>query len=181
MGATFRYIADSALEESDLGECQHCERPSIPSYAYRGEIINPQLAANVELASEDNEIFAACADCIHAGNLRKDDYELSQIQGIVNSFATDRELAIRNYYLIPHIPLMMQREDWPMCCGDWCEFIGNPPDDNASVRVPFEYEYWKTRPMKQAFDHELRPESLREVCLFRCLSCPKTYFIWQPT
>lgn len=181
MGSTFRYISDAAMEESDLGECQHCESPGIPSYNYRGEIIDPTLAANSELASKDNGIFAACAPCIHGGNLRKDEYELGRVRPIIDSFASDRIAAVRSYHLIPHIPLMMQDEDWPMCCGDWCEFIGNPPDYEASVRVPFEYQFWDHRPVNRKRDYELRPESLREVCLFRCLSCPRTYFIWQPT
>ena len=181
MGATFRYIADDALKESGLGECQHCERVGVPSFNYRGIIIDPQLAANTELASQDNDIFAACSDCIHGGNIRKDDYEVGQIQGIINSFASDKEAAVRSYHLIPRIPLMMQNEDWPLCCNDWCEFIGNPADYEASVRVPNENKFWDHGPSNHSFDFELRPESLREVCLFRCVSCPKTYFIWQPT
>jgi hypothetical protein len=181
MGTLFRYIADSALNESGLGECQHCERPTIPAYKYNGLIVDLSRAANPALAAEDNVIFAACADCIHGGNLRKDDYELRQIQPIIVAFANDSESAVRNYHLIPHVPLMMQREDWPMCCGDWCEFIGNPPDYDASVRVPSEYQFWNRQPVNRAFGFDLRPESLREVCLYRCLTCPKKYFIWQPT
>src|SRR5689334_13176110 len=108
MGSIFRYIADDALEDSDLGECQHCERPTVPSYKYHGEIIDPGLAANPALAAEEREIFAACADCILGGNLRKDDYELKQIRPIIAAFAKDGESAIRRYHQIPHIPLMMQ-------------------------------------------------------------------------
>jgi hypothetical protein len=181
MGSTFRYIADDALRVSELGDCQFCERPGVPSYKYTGIIVHPSQAANAALAAEEPELFAACADCIHAGHVRKDDYEISRILDVLNAFATDQARAVSDYHLTPHIPLMMQDEDWPFCCNDWCEFIGNPADDEASVRVPANFTYWDHRPTPCQWDFELRPESLREVCLFRCLSCPKTYFIWQPT
>ena len=66
MGTTFRYIAETALESSGLGECQCCERAGVVSYNYRGEIADPSAAANPQLADEEPEIFAACADCIGA-------------------------------------------------------------------------------------------------------------------
>jgi hypothetical protein len=173
MGLAFRYIADNALAQSNLGSCQHCERTEFSSYDYCGEIINPRLAANVELATTDNKIFAACAACIHGGNIRKTDFELGRVQPIIDSFALDKVSAARNYHLIPHIPLMMQDQDWPMCCGDWCEYVGNPKDDEESVRVPSQFQFWDHRPSNETVDDELRPESLREVCLFRCLSCAR--------
>lgn len=181
MGSIFRYIADNSLEESGLGDCQHCRRRGVPSYRYNGLIINPQLAANTEQAIKDNEIYAACANCINGGNLRKGDFRMYEIQPIINSFAIDKEAAARNYHLIPQIPCMLQRDDWPMCCGDWCEFIGNPEDDEASVCVPSQYQLWDERPVNWRFDDELLPEDLFEVSLFRCLTCPKKYFIWQST
>ncbi len=118
MGMTFRYISESALEPSELGECQHCERSDYKSFDYRGEIIDPSLAANPSLASEDPEIHAACAKCIQGGNLRKSQHEIREIQTVIDGFADDSVDAIRSYHTIPHIPLMMQREDWPICCND---------------------------------------------------------------
>jgi hypothetical protein len=81
---------------------------------------------------------------------------------------------------------MMQREDWPLCssgpgCGDWCEFVGNPRDKDAAVLVPSEYQFWDRCPTKWSGDFEIIPESLREVCLFRCSACGQGYFIWKPT
>lgn len=181
MGATFRYIAETALESSELGDCQCCERASVVSYAYRGEIVDPSAAANPQLAEEDPAIHAACADCINDGLVRKDDYEISEIQSVINAFANNKEKVIDQYHQIPHIPLMMQREDWPMCCGDWCEFTGVPADYDESVKVPAQHQFWERRPVDPHWDFELRPESLCEVCIFQCLSCDKSYFIWQPT
>lgn len=181
MGTVFQYIADAALEPSGLGACQHCDRSNVTSYAYHGEIVDASLAANPQLAREDPEIYAACADCIRGGNLRKSTYDLSQIQRVVDGFAHDKAAAIVRYNGIPQIPLMMQNEDWPMCCGDWCEFHGNPKDTLESVDVPRKSEYWEFGIGKWEFDFELEPESLREVCVFRCRMCDRSYFIWQPT
>ncbi|MCC9656698.1 CbrC family protein [Rhodopirellula halodulae] len=181
MGITFRYIADIALEPSELGECQCCERAAAVSYNYRGEIVDPSAAANSKLAEEEPEIYAACAGCINAGLVRKSEYEIADIQKLINRFASDKQDAVKQYHRIPHIPLMMQGEDWPLCCGDWCEFIGVPTDYNESVRVVSQHQFWDRRPVEPHWDFELKPESLREICIFRCLSCRKTYFIWQPT
>ena len=59
--------------------------------------------------------------------MRKSDYEISEIQKLINAHASDKHNAVQQYNRIPHVPLMMQREDWPLCCGDWCEFVGFPP------------------------------------------------------
>ncbi|MCA9068781.1 MAG: hypothetical protein KDA84_07655 [Planctomycetaceae bacterium] len=181
MGSTFRYIADEAMYPCGGTECHHCERDDVPIYDFRGVIVDPSLAKNPQLAIEEPEVSELCADCVLSGNIIKDPYEISRIQGIVNTYARDKDAAIANYHTIPHIPLMMQDEDWPMCCGDWCEFQGCPPDYAASVQVPSLHRYWDRRPKNPHWDFELKPESLREVNIFRCFQCKTSYFIWQPT
>jgi hypothetical protein len=42
-------------------------------------------------------------------------------------------------------------------------------------------EYWKGDFKKFFGDMTLEPESLREVCLFRCLMCDRRVFTWQMT
>lgn len=181
MGSVFRYISDEAMHESDLGNCQHCDRDGVVSYDYRGEIVDPKLASDVELAEEEPGVFAACAECILGGNLKKDDYETSRMRPLVDAFAAGNEQILIAYHKIPHIPLMMQDEDWPICCGDWCEYVGYPSDYDQSVKVPDNYIFWQRSPSSQKLGFPLKPESLREVCLFGCLHCSKSFFIWQPT
>jgi uncharacterized protein CbrC (UPF0167 family) len=181
LGVTFRHISDDALVPSDLGECQCCERTDAPSFDYVGEIPNPSLAANPELASSEPEIHAACAKCINSGLVQKTEYELSTVSNQIGAISADNSNAIEQYHRIPNIPLMMQRQDWPTCCNEWCEFTGNPLDIAQSIGVPAIYQYWDGQPKEPHWDFELQPESLREVCLFRCLACGKLFFIWQPT
>jgi uncharacterized protein CbrC (UPF0167 family) len=181
MGTTFQNIAESALESSELDDCQCCERAGVASYDYRGEMADPSTVANPQLAEEEPKIHAACAHCINGGFVRKDEYEIGEIQSIISTFTSEKEKVAQQYHRTPNIPLMMQREDWPMCCGDWCEYIGAPADYDESVQVPACHQFWNRRPVEPHWDLELKPESLRDVCIFRCHSCDKTYFIWQPT
>jgi len=181
MGSTFKYIEDGAMFPCGGTRCHHCERDDIPIYNFRGKIVNPERAKNPQLATDEPEVSELCADCILSGNIRKGDDEISRIHAIAKVRSPDLEIAIENYHAIPHIPLMMQDADWPMCCDDWCEFTGIPQDYDASALVPSNHQYWDHGPAKWGFDFELRPESLREVSAFRCLECDQMYFIWQPT
>jgi hypothetical protein len=108
-------------------------------------------------------------------------FEIDELAPVIWRFGAERDLAISNYHQIPHIPLMMQHADWPVCCNDWCEFTGNPTDYDASVQVPSSHQFWELGPARLGFDFELQPESLSEVCIFRCFKCERSYFIWQPT
>ena len=181
LGATFPQIADDALIDSDLGECQCCERTDVPSYDYRGEILEPALAANPELAMSEPEIHAACDKCILSGAVKKSAHEISEVQKLIDEISRNNPNALEQYHQIPHIPLMMQREDWPHCCDAWCEYTGVPSNQQESVAVPATYQFWNRQPANPHWDFELRPESLNEVCLFQCTSCDKLFFIWQPT
>lgn len=184
MGSVFKHIADTALQPTELGPdepCQHCQRDDVVVYDYIGRIIDPTRAADVALATDDNEIFAACADCILGGNLQKNASEIDDVRRVVNRFAADPKAALAAFSETPHIPLMMQDSDWPICCGELCEFRGNPANYDESVLVPARNQFWDRQPTDWQSDFDLRPEALREVCLFKCQSCEKTYFIWQST
>ena len=45
--------------------------------------------------------------------------------------------------------------------------------------IPRDYQDWRGRPWGTEFNaiYELLPESLEDVCLFRCLECEKQYHI----
>lgn len=183
MGSVFKLIADKALEATILGNCQHCEDSTRPAYDYEGIIVDPARAANPSLACEEPEISCACAKCIHAGDVRKDEFEISQLEVMIKRFASDPETAVEQYHRTPHIPLTIQQEDWPICCGNWCEYTGVPATEKESVLVPSRYRYWEFGPAESEFNSDnslqLIPECLDEVCLFRCDQCKGLYFVWQ--
>jgi uncharacterized protein CbrC (UPF0167 family) len=84
----------------------------------------------------------------------------------------------------PEIPLFLQNDDWPYCCGDFCEYIGSPKSYDESKDLPGISNYWDSgvSNYSELFgEMTLEPESLSEVCKFKCSSCSKDYFTWQST
>ena len=179
MGKTFCYIADDAMFPCDGEECHLCETEESPLYLYFGEIIHPEHAANPQLAREEPEISELCAECILSGHVRRN--ADVRIQKTINRFAKDKQAAWEAFHRTPDIPLFLQYTDWPMCCGDWCEFVGVPSSYDESKVVPDNYHYWEDSPKAWKSDFELMPETLREISLFRCLDCEEKLFTWQFT
>jgi uncharacterized protein CbrC (UPF0167 family) len=153
----------------------------VPIYSFTGRIVDPSLAKNSALATEEPEVCELCSACILGGNVRKSDYQIREMMPIVTTLAADRARAIEEYHRIPEIPLFLQRDDWPMCCGEWCEFVGVPSSYEESRQVPGRYRYWERGPRGWRSEYELLPESLREISLFRCIVCGGEWFTWQFT
>jgi uncharacterized protein CbrC (UPF0167 family) len=81
----------------------------------------------------------------------------------------------------PTFPMFLQNEDWPWCCGDFCEYLGVPESYDESIRIGREVECWDGDFQELYGDVTLEPEWLNEVCIFRCLTCGKQVFTWQMT
>ncbi|QDV81882.1 hypothetical protein TBK1r_08040 [Stieleria magnilauensis] len=160
-------------------ECHHCERQNVPIFTYFGHIVDAKLAKNPQLAEDEPDIDELCADCILSGNVRK--HLIDEITATINRFAYDKTAATEAYHRFPDIPLFMQYRDWPICCGDWCEFMGCPSAYEESKRIPNIHAYWERGPVAWKSEFDLMPESLREVSLFRCQECWRMWFTWQFT
>ena len=179
LGSVFNYIDDAAMFPCGGTQCHHCETETAPIFNFDGEIVNPDLAANPQLARDEPEVSELCADCILGGNIRK--YITPEIQKTINRFAADAAAAKAAYCRTPTIPLFLQYPDWPICCGDWVEFLGYPSTVEESESVPQRFLYWERELRDWTSDYALRPESLREVSLFRCKTCDRQQFTWQFT
>jgi hypothetical protein len=181
MGTTFRYIADAALRGMDEGECHHCGRTVSPLFYYSGVIVDPNLSSDPDLAREEPRVDEACGPCILSGNLRKDAYIVGIATRQLRQFGADVPSMLEGLHRTPEVPLFLQGFDWPVCCGEWCEFTGTPQSYEESVQVPPTRTLWRYGPATWDYGFDLEPESLREVSLFRCLRCPNLYFVWQCT
>lgn len=181
MGTIFRQVADCAIPACSGVPCQHCGRNDVPVLDYSGSIVEPKLAADIQLAIEEPEVYEACAGCIKGGNLRKSEVRKRTVMSTTRKFAARPEQALEEYDRLPDLPLFLQHDDWPMCCGEWCEFTGIPGSDEESKLVPSQHSYWEGGPALWRSEIGLLPESLREVSLFRCVSCSRTWFTWQFT
>ena len=65
-------------------QCHHCETESAPIYDFFGEIVDPDLAADPQLARDEPEVSELCAECILGGNIRK--HITPEIQKTINRF-----------------------------------------------------------------------------------------------
>ncbi|HYE19421.1 MAG TPA: hypothetical protein VEA69_13305 [Tepidisphaeraceae bacterium] len=181
MGTVFSQIADHALYPCGGDTCNHCGRSGVPIYVYTGEIVHSELAADPEDAEADPEVYEVCARCILGGNLVKSSVSVKEVARSLAPNGRVRDHLIAEYHRMPDIPLFVQWDDWPHCCGEWCEFQGVPASYDESKRVPADDAYWDRGPKPWSYGAALMPESLQEVSRFRCQTCGKRYFTWQST
>ena len=187
MGSLFRYITDEIATRVESGECPCCQRQA------------PQFPIEVAIDDDEWTVTADCSEnlcsaCIRRLPLRKFAPRRSEkhVQEIINAHhprgTLNGEQRINRLVSIcdefrrtPTLPLFLQSEDWPWCCGDFCEYFGFPGSNEESIRIGREIQMWEGD-FRQLFgDVTLQPECLREVCLFRCLKCDQQLFTWQMT
>lgn len=181
MGTTFQYIADGSLAPCGGEQCHQCQCTDQPIYTYRGRIVDPSLAKDPELAREEPDIDELCAACIVGGNVRKHDHAIREILPTIEAHAADKKRSIEEYHRTPDL-CFFQGRTWPMCCGDLTEFVGDHPVPGSSYE---DYEAWQPQ------DHVVARFKLRDfypleklrtmhtVALFRCVHCPKKYWVFQ--
>lgn len=169
MGQLFTYIADDALRTWPYGTCSLCDRADVAAYPYSGFMMRKD--GRIE------ELEAVCADCLRSHSLQWANE--SELPAVIRQSG---ELLAR-LRQTPQIPLMMQYFDWPVCCGDLCEFSGSPAAAEELVEIRRTAVYWERGLGKQGrdFAESGAPESLREVSVFGCHACGKRYWIDQFT
>jgi hypothetical protein len=181
MGTLFRYVADDAIRKCSGSVCHHCEKTDIPLFSFYGTIIDPELAADPEIAREEPEVDELCAQCILSGNIAR--ASTARTDKTIDSLSADPEYSRRELNKIPECPLILQHFDWPMCCGEWCEFTGSPGTLGELVALQKNAGFWDGGVVSSApdFERDGAPESLREVSGFRCFECGRCYYIHQFT
>ena len=191
MGSIFKYIDDSLLPGGvEPDPCPNCDRGAD---AYLIDATPEQEEWDVY----GPRVESLCVECIRSIPLRRlqpRDCE-KKIQQLINAHFKKGTLtgAERHNRFVgicdefrrtPQLPLFLQGEDWPYCCGDFSEFIGTPGSYEESIRIGREMSHWDHGPE----DYEsmygemtLEPEELKEVNIFRCLQCGNRVFTWQAT
>jgi|GEM_PF-5384688 len=180
MGDTFTYIADEVLQHFAIFEiCNWCE----------------QQADLFKIYIDDGKGMRdlACVRCIKTLPLRwicfKDDER--RITSLINerypkgTKSQDQRFALTvelcdDYRRTPRLPNFIQSDDWPTCCGDFTEYIG---DAGRSVDGPYDgFEWWGYED-DVAIQHGITGMMGGEdrVSLFRCLHCECKYWTFQCT
>lgn len=183
MGATFRHIADSALESLRCGgdQCHHCESSHVPVYTYHGRILDAALAKNPALAKTEPHIDELCGDCILGGNVRKHDHIIKELMRTLRGTNSEKADAVEAYHRLPELCLFQQKT-WPMCCGDLAEYVGEEPLPGTAFG---DYECWSPQDSLVA-NHRLEDfyplakiPVMHTMALFRCLHCIRRYWVFQ--
>jgi hypothetical protein len=87
--------------------------------------------------TKGEDCYVACASCLRAGRVAHifewvtDEsiraYVREYLRGQPAKKRKHLEAKLRDALRrTPRAPWFAQRDDWPMCCGDLTEFIGNP-------------------------------------------------------
>lgn len=172
MGTIFKYVADSALDPSDMADqCHQCARKNLPLYDYFGTMLNPALAADPKLAEAHPDVNFLCADCINGGNVAR--HDTWKVQETIPRFAANEKAAWDDFNRLPGL-----QSDWPLCCGTFTEFIGIPETMNDLLAVQKDYQYWDNGPAEpfRNFAEEGEPEYLGEISKFCCKKCAVRYY-----
>jgi len=164
-----------------------CHKPQVPVFSAQGKVVRDD-------GTVDDDIAVACEPCLKTGRIihvseRKTDaiirrylcgYFTDKGPAFVEQKAQELFLALRK---TPRVPMFMQGDDWPLCCGDLTEYKGNPKefDELPSVNGPRIYWEEGIKEFGAGFESDGPPESLSEISFFECLSCDKQYWIFQFT
>jgi len=176
MGSIFMYVADQALS-AEGSQCHHCETEEEPVYLYDGVIVDPELAKSPETARDEPEVSELCANCIFDDNTR---HEEDVAEHNIESYAHDKAAMWEAYHQLPDSPEFIQNWDWPLCCGEFCEFMGHPADESESVEAGRTRLYWEGGPKSPPYpDEDLLPEDEADIGLFDCLTCEKKFYTFQ--
>ena len=185
VGTLFRYVSDPALKLAETDTtCDRCQSRAV---SYEVEV---QLDVDTQY-----EFHALCVDCSRSLPLRVFRARHSElgIQSAVNHHHPKGTLSgeqrlnrtvdicdeIRR---TPKILMFLQNDDWPTCCGELTEFVGeNPPTGHDYS----EYECWDDpdsfiAQFKLSDFYPLhKMQVMRTMSLFHCLHCPSKYWVFQ--
>ncbi|MEK6239389.1 MAG: CbrC family protein, partial [Planctomycetales bacterium] len=169
MGGVFTYIADEILAKyAELGRCRWC-KAEVDLYA---------------IYIEDTDCLSdqACIQCIKTLPLRQIQPKSNEriISSLINerypkgSKSQEQRFALTvemcdDYRRTPCLPNFIHHDDWPFCCGDFTEYIGDAGETHNGPCE--EFEWWGTED-DEAKEHGVEGMMGEErVSLFQCLHC----------
>jgi len=189
MGKEFKYIADDVLAKAGFIDC--C------SLCGNDGKILPFMSDVDDSRYEVNYVDEVCVSCIKDVKFIFD--KKKSVEGRVRTIVKkhypkgilpkeEREKVIEkisNEYLrTPKLPCFFAHDDWPHCCGDFTEYLGEPvSSSNADLD---DYIYWDTKPSSYYESiYDLIPSSklgvLGGVSAFQCQECSNTYWTYKHT
>ena len=179
MGTVFKYIADDILaHHSRRDVCGWCELETelFTFYWDDGEGMSDQSCVKCIKTMPLSFIYGKTNERLISSlvNQRYPKGTKSQDQ----RFALTVEMC-DEYRRTPRLPNFRQNDDWPSCCGDFTEFIGDAGESYTGPYEGFEWRgYEKDMAIEQGIEGTMGGED--RVSLFRC-QCEKKYWTFQCT
>ena len=167
MGTIFSLISDDAIKVCEYTnyQCDLCLCE--PAFYHSVETLYKGVAKEVDLL---------CSACIKLKYSKQysDEWEFSL------SLCHDYNKSKTSLEHTPKLPCFIQEIDWPVCCGELCEFTGIPKNFETED-IPNIKKFW-FRGIK-SYDKEcgftLKPEFLKDIGFFNCRVCSSEYFTLQ--
>ena len=169
------YVSSALLSTLPMNVCEDCE----------------QLRPLVRL--DEVEL---CVSCFGKGTRARSD---SDIEETISRFGHSHERLHHSARWLPDLPHFMQFFDWPLCCDDWCIFVGWPMTMISARRASVETQPWKRGPVQPALWRRLlgkkwapvtfeigappdeSPDWFLDLNVFRCARCSRCFVVSQPT
>jgi hypothetical protein len=193
MGTVFRFIADKALvpenPDNPKRKCDVCGQND-PAYRVFGKAL-------VQRSKKQVSVDAACESCLKSGQVAQvkrseveetiRDYLKRFHKGKKKPFIDSRtDAMLKDLTTMPcYLPPFHQRLDWPCCCGELTEYQGRPVDDQSLMVVP-DCLHWESGSVEDVGGINFQgwgeaTDVPADTGVFRCLSCNRLYFVFQPT
>lgn len=184
MGTRFEYIADAAIPlvlAPGMATCGLCNHAVEELFEYSPEALLVDGAKR--------QVGAICETCLRAGPQVHEDAlfkntvveYVSSLTGIGQAVPTTNELLAR-IGRSPR-PIFVQGMDWPLCCADFCDLQGDGDDRLISEQAQGSH-YWEQGPVQTDDEEDWTqspPELGSDLLFFRCRTCAKRYFTFQPS
>ena len=181
MGSVFKYIADEILSD-------YAERSLCP-WCGESAALYPHPIEDEESNREEEMACVKCIQTLPLGWLRPRDDE-HKITNLINKkhpkgtksqdqrFALTVEMA-DEYRRTPYLFASAQSDDWPQCCGDFTEFIGEAGKTHSGQFD--DYQWWGPEDDMAVEDGIAAIMQVEQVPLFRCAACATKYWTFQDT
>ncbi len=179
---TFRYIDESILSAYARHDwCSVCD-------AYTNVFF---LLGTVILNGKEESASRVCVLCLRSHEYREDGLLDSIRRMLDRPQQNDDDVAenerdaqarriMSEYLVTPKLPNFCQCEDWPFCCGDFTQFIG---DAGETYHGSYEgFEWWGDEgdgAVEYGIEGMMGGED--SVSLFQCPRCRRKYWTFQCT
>ena len=184
MGTVFRYIADSVVAvRGQRKRCELCGTDDVRVFDSFGTPSDGDEAAD--------EVEIVCAKCLNAERLIHEDENVVKraVEKWIGQHCADEDRQTKKqirkhlwsaFQRTPRLPRQNMDIDWPICCRDLTEYLGEPDGRDACLAFCRDAIFWSwgdTSKLDDDAQIDLNAYvDLFEFQNFQCLHCGNKYW-----